>query len=298
MLSVIQEKTLGLIRSLTSDGLFVIGDLQGNGGSFAGWGIPLNEAIQRIRDVYVNQFDDRQAWGWSCWLSLTEDGERVAEELSRTSAFATPPPTAEEIRSEQQRLMTAPSLIGVVSGYVSGLTAIDPDSAPAWLTQLHLPPEWQLAQLGNGSGARPTRVALRGPHADGGWDGSETLTLFSFTGCPPADVVYDNSDCTLRELRIPLGDAASSLDPPLTQTLGTAAEPEVIAVRSSGSFVYCRSWMWAQYNTYIACSEGTGQSRMLQQCLFSRNKDELADDLTYLAETVHDAFVAAVRTWK
>lgn len=294
VLSVIQEATLGLIRSLASDGLFDIGDLQGEGGRFGVWNISLDEAIQRIRNVYVNHFDDRYAWGWYCWLSLTEEGERIAESLSETSAFSTRPPTADEIRFEHRRLMAATSLIGVVADYVTDLTSFNTDSVE-WLARLAIPPEWQLAHLVGGGGMQPTRAAVRGAQADGSWDASETLALFRFTGCPPADVVYENSACTLRDLRVPLGDAATSLDPPNTEVLPTSGKAGLIAVRSSGSFVFCRRWMWAQFNTYIACSEVPGQSRMLQQCLYSSKEDELAGDLTYLAETVHDAFVAAVK---
>ncbi|NDJ91278.1 hypothetical protein [Mycolicibacter kumamotonensis] len=295
VLSVIQEKTLELIRSLVGDGLFDVGDLQGEGGEFVSWETSVDESIQRIRHVYVSNFDDRYAWGWSCWLSLTAKGQRVADGLSRTSAFATPPITVDEIRAEQQRLLTASSLVGVVSGYVADLTAIDAESAPEWLRSLDIPSGWRRGQLAAEVAARPARVVVYGPKADGSWDASETLALFRFTGCPPADVVHRNSDRTLRDLRAPLGDAASSLDPPSTEVLATDDNTGVIAVRSTGSFVFCRRWMWAQFNTYIACSELAGQSRMLLQCLYSSNEGELAADLNSLADTVQDAFLATVR---
>ncbi|MGH3561073.1 MAG: hypothetical protein ACRDTN_04530 [Mycobacterium sp.] len=80
-LSVIQEKTLDLIRSLASDGLFEVGDLTGEGGRFVAWNIPLDESIQRIRNVYVTNFDDQNTWPWFCWLNLTEKGQQVAEAI-------------------------------------------------------------------------------------------------------------------------------------------------------------------------------------------------------------------------
>jgi hypothetical protein len=80
-LSVIQDKTLELIRSLVSEGLFELGDLQTVDHRFAAWDIPLDESIRRIRDVYVNSFEDEPAWWFYCWLDLTEKGQRVAEAL-------------------------------------------------------------------------------------------------------------------------------------------------------------------------------------------------------------------------
>lgn len=84
-LSVIQDKTIDLVRSLASDGLFVVGDLTGAGSRFVAWNIPLDESIQRIRDVYVKGFDQQNIWPWFCWLDLTEEGQRVAEAIEATA---------------------------------------------------------------------------------------------------------------------------------------------------------------------------------------------------------------------
>jgi hypothetical protein len=80
-LSVVQDKVLDLIRSLVTDGLFEIGDLRTEDGRFAAWDTPLEESIQRIREVYVNKFDDEPEWWFFCWLDLTEKGQRVAEAI-------------------------------------------------------------------------------------------------------------------------------------------------------------------------------------------------------------------------
>jgi hypothetical protein len=76
-LSVIQNKTLDLIHSLVSDGIFKLGDLNENC-RFTAWDTPLEESIQRIRNVYVTNFDDQNTWPWFCWLDLTEKGQQVA----------------------------------------------------------------------------------------------------------------------------------------------------------------------------------------------------------------------------
>ena len=83
-LSVIQDKTLDLIRSLVSDGIFEVGDLMGEGGRFVAWKTPLDESIQRIRDVYVTKFEDEKEW-WCCWLRLTDKGQQVAEAIEAST---------------------------------------------------------------------------------------------------------------------------------------------------------------------------------------------------------------------
>ncbi|WP_131809476.1 hypothetical protein [Mycolicibacter sinensis] len=291
VLSVVQEKTLGLIRSLVDDGLFEIGD-EGNG-LFVVWDLSVDEAIRRIRDVYVGQFDDQDAWYFFSRLKPTVKGEQVAEGLGENAGYFAPP-SAEEIHSEQQRLASAASLVGVLADYVDDLSVIDAGAVPMWLTQLDLPARWQFARA-DYDGVGPARFAVYGPQADGRWSACETLALFSFTGCPPAQVVYDNSACTLRDLRAPLGDALSFLEPTITEPLSNGFPPDMIAVRTSGSFVFCQRWMWAQFNTYIACSAAAGQSRMLQQVLYvdSTLQKSLAADIAYLGHTVRQVFTAA-----
>lgn len=79
--STIQSKTLELVRSLVSEGMFVLGDLSGEGGRFVAWDRPLDESLNRIRVAYVTNFDDRNTWPWYCWLDLTDKGQHVAEAI-------------------------------------------------------------------------------------------------------------------------------------------------------------------------------------------------------------------------
>ena len=92
-LSVIQNKTLDLIHSLVSDGMFKLGDLK-QGSRFTAWNTPLDESIQRIREVYVANFDDKNTWPWFCWLAITEKGLRVAEAIERVRS---PHPAADSV---------------------------------------------------------------------------------------------------------------------------------------------------------------------------------------------------------
>jgi hypothetical protein len=296
-LSVIREKTLDLIRSLVNDGLFEVGDLKDGGGRFAAWNIPLDESMRRIHDVYVTNFADQNTWRWFCWLDLTEKGQQVAEAIAESAGYTTPAPTAEEVQAEYRRLAAASSLVGVVAGYVDDLTQVSSDDLPAWLTQLSVPTGWQIIQSECNSGAQPARVAVYGPQAGGGWDASETIYLFRFTGYPPEDVVYDNSACTLHDLNAPLG-GANAIIKATTEVLATPPMSGVNAVRSSGFFVFCKRWVWAQYNTYITGSEMPGQGCMLQQRLYveSTRHDELNADITQLSDAVDQAFITAMNT--
>lgn len=78
-LTVIQNKVLDLIRSLVTDGLFELDDLATPNHRFAAWDAPLDESLHRIRDVYVNQYDDDGARWFCCWLDATDKGLEAAE---------------------------------------------------------------------------------------------------------------------------------------------------------------------------------------------------------------------------
>lgn len=80
-LSVVQDKTLEVIRSVVSDGLCLIGSVAGRVNRFTAWDMPLADSLQRIRSEYVDRFEDTRRWPWFCWLELTEEGNRVAEAL-------------------------------------------------------------------------------------------------------------------------------------------------------------------------------------------------------------------------
>lgn len=81
----LQNETLVTIRSLVSEGLFVLGDLSGENGRLVAWNAPLDESIQKISDAYVAHYDDPPAWVWSAWMELTDKGERAARALQEKS---------------------------------------------------------------------------------------------------------------------------------------------------------------------------------------------------------------------
>jgi hypothetical protein len=86
-ISVIQNKTLELIHSLVSDGMFVLGDVK-RGVGFTAWNTSLDESMERIRDVYVTNFEDENTWMWFCWLDATEAGLEAARALRESQYSA------------------------------------------------------------------------------------------------------------------------------------------------------------------------------------------------------------------
>ena len=79
-LIAIQEETLALIHDLVAEGLFEVGEVSDERG-FSPWTEPLDEAVERIRRVYVAGFDQQDIWPWYCWLNLTDKGERLAQQV-------------------------------------------------------------------------------------------------------------------------------------------------------------------------------------------------------------------------
>jgi hypothetical protein len=67
-----QELALSTMRSLVADGLM----------QFEGWeDLPLDDAMARVTELYVDQYDDPGAWVFAVWLKLTDAGKGVANAL-------------------------------------------------------------------------------------------------------------------------------------------------------------------------------------------------------------------------
>lgn len=56
----VQRKTMNLIDTLVGERLFVIGNLIDNGARFEPWNTPLPASIQRLRDMYIDGYNDCQ----------------------------------------------------------------------------------------------------------------------------------------------------------------------------------------------------------------------------------------------
>lgn len=194
--------------------------------------------------------------------------------------------TPEDPANEWQRLAMASTIVDAVKPYVDDFAQLGADEQSGWLKRLEIPDGWRIAQL-EGSDAAPARIAVCGARSDGGWDGSETISVFGFTGIPPIAVVYSNIDCTLRDL-----DATDIT----IQVLTAPPTPGVVAVRASGYFSTAGLRVWAQYSTYIAGSEQLGAGRLIAHCVFVESgcQTKLAKAVTRLSDSVHQGFIASI----
>jgi hypothetical protein len=69
-----RSEVIDVVTALVMEGLFVVGDTTGEGGRFVPWELSLPDALRRVRDVYIDNFDDANTWGWAVWLDLTDKG--------------------------------------------------------------------------------------------------------------------------------------------------------------------------------------------------------------------------------
>jgi hypothetical protein len=79
--TVLQQRTLELIADLVRGGLARLGAFSGDAPGFVAWDCSLDDAVDRIRSVYVDDYDDSNAWDWFCLLELTRRGELVARSI-------------------------------------------------------------------------------------------------------------------------------------------------------------------------------------------------------------------------
>ena len=75
-----QDLVLRAIRSLLEDGLMEMGELPGPDGRFPAWE-PIDVAMDRLRERFVDHYAEPTSWDYSIWLGLTETGRPVAEKL-------------------------------------------------------------------------------------------------------------------------------------------------------------------------------------------------------------------------
>lgn len=85
-IDVVQQRTLELIAELVRGGLVVVGSIDTEAYGFVAWECSVEEALSRIRAVYVGRFDDEAAWEWFCLLELTRRGTVLAKAIEAQAA--------------------------------------------------------------------------------------------------------------------------------------------------------------------------------------------------------------------
>ena len=81
-LSERQARVMTAVVSLLTEGQAVIGEIVGGTGATVDpWKLSTEEALARLRELYVAHYDDEDRWGWVVWFALTPEGERAAVAL-------------------------------------------------------------------------------------------------------------------------------------------------------------------------------------------------------------------------
>jgi hypothetical protein len=173
---------------------------------------------------------------------------------------------------------------------VEDLVALTGAHVPAWVDALPVPPHWQRVDLPETEVAvAPARVAVWGSRAEGGWEATDTLEVYAFTGRPAFSVVLGSTarvlgylgacDITTRMLAVPA-------------TVGVAAE------RSSAVVAVGDRRIWTQLTHYVAGSGVPRAGRLVVHGLYvaADREPTLAPDITVLTESVQDTFVALFTT--
>jgi hypothetical protein len=77
--------------------------------------------------------------------------------------------------------------IAEIGAHVTGLTSVQAHQLPEWIQDLVAPKGWLTARVDNQPAV--ARAALFDPMAGASWTAAETISVFRFTGVPPADVL-------------------------------------------------------------------------------------------------------------
>jgi hypothetical protein len=197
---------------------------------------------------------------------------------------------------EWQRLAAARSIAQIIAAdeYVTDLLPLTGEQVPAWIRQLPGAPDWQLLTPGHDTSTALARLAVCGWRDDGGFDGTETISVFTFTGIPLFAEMVRNAARPLRDL-----DASDIT----TRVLDVPPGPGRLAMRSSGVLSVIGRRVWGQYSFYLAGSEQPRAGRLIEHQLFidAQQRERLSGDITALTDAVHRGFVTtlvAARTWR
>lgn len=171
---------------------------------------------------------------------------------------------------------------------IDGLGARVGDQVPGWLQRSTVPEGWRLVGLADHPGVPLARLVLRGPLDDGEWEGTETISVFGYTGRPMFYDVFSNAAGALRNM------GATNI---VTSVLSIPPAQGAAALRSRGAALTGDRRVWAQQSTYVAGSDQPQSGRLIVHSLFvdARCWARLAEDIMLMSNAVHQGFVAALR---
>jgi hypothetical protein len=184
---------------------------------------------------------------------------------------------------------TVSSLVDVLTAVeeIEDVGALTGAHAPEWLQRLDIPKGWRLIGLADNPQVPLARLVLRGPLDDGSWEGTETISVFGYTGWPTFYGVLSNAAGTLRCL------GATNI---VTKVLPIPPTRWTAALRSSGAALIGDRRVWMQQSNYVAGSDKPHAGRLLVHSIFvdARCRARLAKDITQMSDAVHQGFVATL----
>ncbi len=173
---------------------------------------------------------------------------------------------------------------------VEDLVALTGALTPAWIDQLPVPPHWRRVDLAETEvTVAPARVAVWGPRAEGGWEATDTLEVYGFTGIPAFSVVLGSTARALGDLGV---DDISTRILAIPATVGVAVERSTAVVAVEGRRI------WIQLTHYVAGNDEPHAGRLIVHGLYAAAEREptLAHDMGVLTGGVQDPFVTLFTT--
>lgn len=191
--------------------------------------------------------------------------------------------------SPQGPPLSASSLVDVLveDEDIDDVGALSGAQVPGWMQQLGIPRGWQLVKLSDNPQVPLARMLVHGPRDDGGWDATETIIVFGYTGWPAFYEVYRNAAGTLRAF-----DATDIV----TKVLPIPPRQWAAALRSSGTALIGERSVWTQQSNYVAGSERPRAGRLIVHSVFvdAASHARLAEDIVQLSNAMYQGFVAAL----
>ena len=170
---------------------------------------------------------------------------------------------------------------------VDDLVALTGTHTPGWVHQLPVPAHWQRLNLTDPeSVVAPAQMLVWRARPDGGWEATDTLQVYGYTGIPSFGDVWGSTARSLADL-----DAHDVR----TGLVAVPSLPGVAAERSTAVLTVAGRRIWTQLTNYVAGSTTPHAGRLVVHSLnVAAGHPELADDLTTLTRSVEETFASLV----
>ena len=171
---------------------------------------------------------------------------------------------------------------------VDDLAALAGPHTPHWVGGLAVPPHWHHLTVTDAQVLlSPARVLGWGPRPDGGWEATDTVEVYSYTGIPVFDDVFRSTARTLGDL--------DALDLQ-TRLLAMLARTGVLAERSTALVAVGGRPIWIQLTHYVAGATEPHAGRLIVHTLSvaEHYHRDLGGDIAVLTDSVYDTVTSVL----